>query len=323
MKGKSLRSLADFTDAEVRRVLELAARLKEKKKTGVRGDSLAQKSVALVFEKASTRTRCAASVAVTAEGGHAEYLGAQDIHLGRKESVADTARVLGRMYDGILFRGFAQETVDTLAGQAGVPVWNGLTDEWHPTQILADIMTITEAFGDTDGVKVVFIGDGRNNVANSLMFGCARMGMEFVNCAPPELAPREDLVERARELAGVSQVTVEPDPVRAVDGANVVYTDVWASMGEEKKFEQRASVLKSYQVNMALMEATGNLSSGRAIFLHCLPAYHDNRTEFTKERGALEVTDEVFSSGFSKVFDEAENRVYTLGAVMVATLAGE
>ncbi len=323
MKGKSLRSLADFTDAELFELLDLAASMKSRRKSGSAGDMLAGKNVAMIFEKASTRTRCAAAVALSLEGGHSDYLGSQDIHLGKKESVADTARVLGRMYDGILFRGFAQETVDVLAANAGVPVWNGLTDEWHPTQILADIMTVTEAFGDVRGRKMVFMGDGRNNVANSLMMGCARTGMSFVSCAPPELAPNAELVELASGLAkphGTS-ISVDHDPMHAVREANVVYTDVWASMGEEDEFEERAKLLRPYQVNMELMNATGNVDSGNVIFLHCLPAFHDNKTKFSKDSGALEVTEAAFEADFSRVFDEAENRIYTLGAVMAATIA--
>jgi ornithine carbamoyltransferase len=242
--------------------------------------------------------------------------------LGKKETVKDTARVLGRMFDGILFRGFLHSTVETLAQYSGIPIWNGLTDESHPTQALADLMTIREAFGSLNGLKVVYVGDGRNNVANSLMAGCVKMGMDFVNCTPPELCPRADLVAKAEDVAAQTggRVTILHDPVQAVKGAHAIYTDVWASMGEEGKWQERMNLLWPYQVNMDMMRRTGNLDKGRVIFLHCLPAFHDNHTVATRDTGALEVTDDVFEAPFSRVFDQAENRVHTLKAVIVASL---
>lgn len=324
LTGKSLLNLESLTEREFSCLLDLAAQLKKKKKAGRPGSLLRQKTIALVFEKPSTRTRCAAIVAAVDEGATAEYLDIHAIHLGKKESVADTARVLGGMVDGILFRGYKQETVEELARCAGVPVWNGLTDESHPTQILADCLTIRENFGKLRGLKLVYIGDGRNNVVNSLMAGCAKMGINFVNCTPAELNPDRIRVERAQAMAipMKSSVAISHDPLEAVRGANVVYTDVWVSMGEEAQFKERLRLLKPYQVTMDLMRATGNVEGGKVIFLHCLPAFHDKSTEFTREIGALEVTDEVFKAPFSKVFDQSENKVHTLKALMVATLAG-
>lgn len=321
--GRGLLTLTDLTDGELLQMLDLAAELKERKLNGVRGNLLERKHIALIFEKMSTRTRCACAVAAADEGGTTEYLTSHDIHLGKKESVADTARVLGRMFDGILYRGFAQETVDLLSQNSGVPVWNGLTDIHHPTQSLADLLTIREHFGHLRGLKVVYVGDGRNNVATSLMLACAKVGMNFVNCTPSELEPEGELLkwccERAQFNGG--SVVIENDPKQAVAGANVVYTDVWVSMGEEDKKAERLELLSPYQVNMDLMKATGNLDSNQVIFLHCLPAFHDSNTEVTKESGALEVTDDVFEAEFSKVFDEAENRMHTIKALFVAALA--
>lgn len=326
LKRSSLLSLNDLSDEEVIGLVDLAIALKDKKL----GQSMALparqllvgKNICLVFEKASTRTRCAAIVAAADEGAHAEYLGKNDIHLGKKESVADTARVLGRMFDGILFRGFAQATVETLAQFSGVPVWNGLTDEWHPSQILADLQTAKEAFGRLRGLRLAFVGDGRNNVCNSLMIGCAKAGIDFVNCCPAELSPSAQVVALAAAAAErngcVSQVS--HDPVEGVRGANVLYSDVWVSMGEESQFQQRLELLRPFQVDMSMVEKTGNLSSGNVIFLHCLPAFHDDQTELTCDLGALEVTDDVFEAPFSKVFDQAENRMHTLKAIMVATV---
>lgn len=322
MKGKSLLTLDGVSDGELTYLLDLAVELKARKRAGATGDLLRRKHVALVFEKASTRTRCAAIVAAADEGGAAEYLDSNVIHLGKKESVADTARVLGRMFDGILFRGYSQKTVEILASCAGVPVWNGLTDDWHPTQVLADLMTIRENFGRLAGLKMVYVGDGRNNVAISLMFGCARVGIDFVNCTPAALAPAPALVSRAMGLATAHNCSVRvcDNPAEAVRGANVVYTDVWVSMGEEDQFESRVRLLSPYRVNMDLIRRTGNLTTGKLVFLHCLPALHDDQTEVTRTRGALEVTNDVFEAGFSKVFDQAENRVHTLKAIMVATI---
>ncbi len=320
--GRSLLTLNDLTDAEFIWLLDLTNDLKQKKARGEQGDLLNGKHLALVFEKMSTRTRCAASVAAADEGGRAEYLSSHEIHLGKKESAADTARVLGRMFDGILFRGYKQSTVELLARHSGVPVWNGLTDTSHPTQSLADVFTIRENFGELHGLKVVYVGDGRNNVAASLMLGCAKVGMSFVNCTPESLAPANGLIESARKAAARNGSTIEVihDPIAAVDGANVVYTDVWISMGEESKQDERIALLQPYQVNMNVMQATGNLDDGRVIFLHCLPAFHDSETEVTADIGALEVTDDVFEAPFSKVFDLAENRMHTTKALFVASL---
>ncbi|MDT8389652.1 MAG: ornithine carbamoyltransferase [Lentisphaeria bacterium] len=327
LTGRSLLTLNDLSDREMRELIELSARLKKRKAESRKSAErlLQGMNIAMVFEKSSTRTRCATTVACSDEGAHVEYLGKNDIHFGKKESVADSARVLGRMFDGILFRGFRHDFAEQLAKHAGVPVWNGLTDDAHPTQILADLLTVQEAFGKLEGVTVAFVGDGRNNVCNSLMLGCAKMGLNFINCCPLELAPNAKLVEQARTIAsakGVS-ITIDHDPKTAVRGANVVYTDVWVSMGEEAMFQERIELLKPYQVNMAMMAATGNLESGQVIFLHCLPAFHNHDTEVSADIGALEVTDDVFEAGFSKVFDEAENRMHTIKAMIVASLAGE
>lgn len=319
--GRSLLRLADLTNDEMLSLIELSIALKARRRAGLRGNLLERRQVALIFEKSSTRTRNAASVAIRDEGGAAEYLTKNDIHLGAKESVKDTARVLGRMFDGILFRGFSQKTVATLAAYSGVPVWNGLTDDFHPTQILADLMTIQETFGRMKGLKVAYVGDGRNNVANSLMVGCVKAGVHYVNCTPDELAPDPALVREAREIAAGTGATVEivKDPKAGVAGANVLYTDVWVSMGEEAQKERRLQLLRPYQVNMDLVNATGN-AGGELIFLHCLPAFHDKETVMTAESGALEVTDEVFEAPFSKVFDEAENRMHTIKALYVSAL---
>ena len=322
LRGRSLLTVDDLSDSEMLDVIRLAGELKTEKRRGGHGNRLLHKHIAMVFEKSSTRTRCAASVAARDEGGHAEYLSSHDIHLGKKESAADTARVLGRMFDGILFRGYKQETVELLAEHAGVPVWNGLTDQAHPTQTLADLLTVQEVFGRLAGLKLVYIGDGRNNVVNSLMLGCAKAGVEFVNCTPVELSPREDRVAHAEEVAARTggSVTVVHDPAAAVVGANAVYTDVWVSMGEEAESARRVELLTPYQVNAALMQQTGNLDSGGVIFLHCLPAFHDHKTEMTRETGAMEVTDDVFEASYSKVFEEAENRMHTIKALYVAAL---
>lgn len=322
-RGRSLLTLTDLTDGEMLHLLAVADALKAKKRAGTRGDLLDRKNIALIFEKSSTRTRCACAVAAADEGGRTEYLTTHDIHLGKKESVPDTARTLGRMFDGILFRGFKQETVDALSKFSGVPVWNGLTDTHHPTQALADLMTIRERFGYLRELKVVYIGDGRNNVATSLMLGCAKAGMHFVNCTPIDLAPADKLVRWCRERAQLNggSVCVEPDPAKAVQGANVIYTDVWVSMGEEAQQQQRVALLSPYKVNMNLMRETGNLETGKVIFLHCLPAFHDANTEVTRECGAMEVTDEVFQSRFSLVFDQAENKMHTMKALFVATVS--
>jgi len=325
LAGRSLLTLTDLTDGEFLYLLGLADELKRKKNAGERGSTLDRKHIALIFEKMSTRTRCACAVAASDEGGCTEYLTSHDIHLGKKESVKDTARVLGRMFDGIMFRGFKQETVDTLETYSGVPVWNGLTDIHHPTQALADLMTIRESFGKMRGLRVVYVGDGRNNVATSLMLACAKVGIHFVNCTPAALMPEEKMVSWCKERARLNggSVTIDTNPETAVVGANVIYTDVWVSMGEEDKQAERIALLSPYQVTMEMMQRTGNLESKQVIFLHCLPAFHDHETEVTRESGPLEVTDAVFEAPFSKVFDEAENRMHTIKALFVSALGSK
>lgn len=322
--GKSLLTLSSLSDSQMLGLVDLAICLKARKKAGlhIQNPLLTGRNICLIFQKSSTRTRCATVVAARDEGATAEYLGQSDIHLGKKESVADTARVLGRMFDGILFRGFEHRTVELLAEYAGVPVWNGLTDEWHPSQILADLQTMKEHFGHLKGLKTVFLGDGRNNVCNSLMVGCAMAGVDMVNCSPAELAPSEAVLTLAKKAAARNgcSVSVCTDPERAVRGANVIYTDVWVSMGEEDVFDERMALLKPYQVSMDTMNATGNVAAGEVIFLHCLPAFHNRDTSMTCDLGALEVTDEVFEAPFSRVFDEAENRMHTIKAMMLATM---
>ncbi len=307
LKGRNFITLKDFTPEEIGYLLELAEKLKADKKRGITGNSLKGKNIALIFEKPSTRTRCSFVVACVDEGGHPEYLGKDDIQLGHKESVEDTARVLGRLFDGIEFRGFKHSTVEALAKYAGVPVWNGLTDDYHPTQILADMLTMKEHFGYLKGLNFVYIGDGRNNMANSLMIGCSKMGINFTILAPKSLQPKEELTELCRGYAKEAGSTVTiSDDVEDVKGADAVYTDVWCSMGEEDKAAERVALLKPYQVNKELMAKTGKDTT---IFMHCLPAVKGN-----------EVTEDVFESGQSVVFDEAENRMHTIKAVMVATL---
>ncbi len=322
LRGRSLLTLMDLTDEEMLDILRLSIELKARRKAGIRGELLKQKQIALIFEKSSTRTRNSASIAVRDESGHAEYLTQHDIHLGTKESVADTARVLGRLFDGILFRGFSHKIVEELVKYAGVPVWNGLTDDYHPTQVLADLMTLQENFGRLKGLKLAYVGDGRNNVANSLMIGCAKAGVNFVNCTPAELMPNPALVKKLTEVAARNGATIEitTDPQAGVRGANAIYTDVWVSMGEEAHRAARLKLLAPYQVNAELMKATGNLG-GELIFLHCLPAFHNHDTLASKDTGAQEVTDEVFEAPYSKVFDEAENRMHTIKALYVSALA--
>ena len=301
-------SLHDYTADEIAALLDLAAVLKKEKKNGACKPRMTGKNIALIFEKPSTRTRCAFAVACADMGAHSDYLGKNDIQLGYKESVEDTARVLGRMYDGIEFRGFKHAHVEALAKYSGVPVWNGLTDDEHPTQALADLLTIQEAFGELRGVKLAYYGDGRNNVANTLMMTCAKMGMYYVCCSPKDLFPDEALVARCEAYAAESGGTVTiTDRVENVVGADVVYTDVWCSMGEEDKSAERVKLLKPYQVNAAVMA----LASKRAILLHCLPAVKGN-----------EVTEDVFEQHAKTIFDEAENRLHTIKAVMVASLYG-
>ncbi|MBQ7151839.1 MAG: ornithine carbamoyltransferase [Synergistaceae bacterium] len=306
LKGRNFLTLMDFTPGEIDYLLTLAADLKAKKRAGIRGNSLAGKNIALLFEKASTRTRCAFTVACNDEGAFPEFLGKNDIHLGAKEDVKDTARVLGRMFDGIEFRGFKQETVEALAKYSGVPVWNGLTDVDHPTQVLADFLTLRENFGKLKGLTLVYLGDGRNNMSNALMIGCAKMGVNYIVSSPKELEPDKNLLEQCRAIAKDSSINIINNPADAVKNADALYTDVWVSMGEEALKEERYRLLSDWQVNSKLFNATGKDST---IFLHCLPAV----------KGA-EVTEEVFESERSKVFDEAENRMHTIKAVMVATL---
>ena len=306
LKGRSFLTLMDFSPAEIDYLLTLSADLKAKKRAGIRGNTLAGKNVALIFEKSSTRTRCAFTVACNDEGAFPEYLNKNDIQLGAKEDIKDTARVLGRMFDGIEFRGFKQETVEALAKYSGVPVWNGLTDIDHPTQVLADFLTLRENFGRLRGLKLVYLGDGRNNMSNALMIGCAKMGVDYVVSSPIELEPNPDLLSKCRSIAAHSTITVINNPKEAVKGADAIYTDVWVSMGEEALKEERYRLLGGWQVNSKIMAATGKDST---IFLHCLPAVKGS-----------EVTEEVFESEASKVFDEAENRMHTIKAVMVATL---
>ena len=310
LKGRSFLTLKDFTPEEIMYMVDLAADLKAKKKQGITGNSLKGKNIALIFEKPSTRTRCSFTIGCIDEGGHAEYLGREDIQLGHKESVEDTARVLGRMFDGIEFRGFSQDTVEKLAKYSGVPVWNGLTDEYHPTQILADFLTLKEQFGKLAGLKLVFVGDGRNNMANSLMIGAAKMGLDFVILAPKSLWPTAGLVDTCKEYAQESGggITITDD-LAAVAGADAIYTDVWCSMGEEDKAAERIALLSPYQVNAELMAKTGKEGT---IFLHCLPAVKGK-----------EVTEEIFEKYADVVFDAAENRMHTIKAVMVATLGNQ
>jgi len=320
LKGRHFLKLVDFSSEEIKDLLTLSAALKANKRAGVRGKALEGTNIALIFEKPSTRTRCAFVVACVDEGAHPEYLGKGDIQLGKKETVADTARVLGRFFDGIEFRGFSHQTVETLAEYAGVPVWNGLTDKWHPTQILADLLTVQEAFGRLEGLSFAYVGDGRNNMANSLMVGCAKMGMDVRIVAPESLHPEAELVQMVEGLASETggKVKVTADVAEGVKGAHVVYTDVWASMGEEAQIADRIATLGPYRVTTEMMEMTGRRD---AIFLHCLPAFHNLETDVAREYPEIrEVEDEVFEGRWSRVFDQAENRMHTIKAVMVATL---
>ncbi len=307
LKGRNFLKLMDLTPEEILGLVDLAKDLKEKRKKGIKGESLKGKNIALIFEKPSTRTRCAFTIGAQDEGGTATYLAGSELQLGYKESIEDTARVLGRMFDGIEFRGFDHSFVEALARYSGVPVWNGLTDQWHPTQVLATFLTLKEHFGYLKGLKVVYLGDGRNNVANSLLVGCSKVGVNFAIAAPKSLWPDEKLVETCREYAKAAGSTVTvTDGLDIVEGADMLYTDVWVSMGEEKKEQERVKLALPYQVNTELMKRTGKDTT---IFSHCLPA-----------NKGKEVTEEVFESEASVVFDEAENRLHTIKAVMVATL---
>ena len=325
-KNRHFLKLLDFTPAEISELLTLSDDFKAKKKAGIPHRLCDGKSIALVFEKTSTRTRCAFEVAAADLGMHPVYLDPKSSQMGKKESIADTARVLGRMFDGIEYRGFGQEIVEQLAAYAGVPVWNGLTNEYHPTQILADFLTIQEHFGSLAGKKLVYMGDARYNMGNSLMVGCAKMGMHFVACAPESYFPNQDLIATCQAIAAETGATLEfiTDPKEAVKGAHVIYTDVWVSMGEpDEVWQSRIEELSPYRVTMELMEIAGD----QCRFMHCLPAFHDLNTSIGQEIyekfgiDCMEVTDEVFESEKSIVFDEAENRMHTIKAVMAATLA--
>ena len=325
MKGKHLLKLLDFTPAEINELLDLAADFKAKKKAGISHKIHEGKNIVLLFEKDSTRTRCAFEVAGADLGMSVTYLGPSGSQMGKKESIADTARVLGRMYDGIEYRGFAQTIVEDLAKYAGVPVWNGLTNEFHPTQILADFLTIREHFGALKGKKLVYMGDARFNMGNSLMVGCAKMGMHFVACAPEKYFPGEELVAQCQAIAADTGAKLEfiSDPMEATKGADVIYTDVWVSMGEpDSVWEERIKELTPYRVTSELMANAG----AQCRFMHCLPAFHDLNTTIGKQIydkfgiTCMEVSDEVFESEASIVFDEAENRMHTIKAVMAATL---
>ena len=325
LKGRSFLKLLDYTPEEIGYLLDLAADFKKKKKAGIPHKLHEGKNIALLFAKDSTRTRCAFEVAGSDLGMHSTYLGPSGSQMGKKESIADTARVLGRMYDGIEYRGFGQELVEELAKYAGVPVWNGLTNEFHPTQILADFLTIRECFGELKGRKLVYMGDARYNMGNSLMVGCAKMGMHFVACAPEKYFPDKALIAQCQSVAAQTGAVLEfiTDPVEATKDAHVIYTDVWVSMGEpDSVWAERIAELTPYRVTMELMENAGP----QCKFMHCLPAFHDLNTSIGREIygkfgiDCMEVTDQVFESERSIVFDEAENRMHTIKAVMAATL---
>ncbi len=325
LKGRHFLKLLDYTPEEISFLIDLASQLKKDKKAGVDQKDLRGKNVALIFEKTSTRTRCAFEVAAADLGIHPVYLDPQGSQIGKKESIADTARVLGRMFDGIEYRGFGQEIVEDLAKYAGVPVWNGLTNEFHPTQILADFMTIKEHFGKLKGINFVYMGDARFNMGNSLMVGCAKMGLNFTACAPEKYFPNSELVATCKKIAEQSGATInfETDPIKATKNADVIYTDVWVSMGEpDSVWKERIDELLPYQVTKEIMDNAGE----QCRFMHCLPAFHDLNTTIGKQvydkfgLSELEVTNEVFESSQSIVFDEAENRMHTIKAVMYATL---
>ena len=326
LQGRNFLTLKDFTPEEIRYFLDTAKELKEKKKNHVPMKEFEGRNIALIFEKTSTRTRCSFEVAAHDLGMGVTYLDPSGSQIGKKESIADTARVLGRMFDGIEYRGFGQEIVEELAEYAGVPVWNGLTNEYHPTQMLADLLTIEEQFGHLEGIRLTYMGDARYNMGNSLMIGCAKLGMNFTACTSKEYFPNEELVSYCREIGKETGavITLTEDVMAGTKGADVVYTDVWVSMGEpDEVWAERLNDLMPYQVNKAVMDQ----AKGTAIFMHCLPAFHDLKTKIGKEvyekfgYSELEVTDEVFESAQSVVFDEAENRMHTIKAVMLATLA--
>ena len=325
LKGRDFLKLMDYTPEEIMYLIDLAADLKAKKRQGIRHDSLMGKNIALIFEKTSTRTRCSFEVAAHDLGMHVTYLDPSGSQIGKKESIADTARVLGRMFDGIEYRGFGQEVVEELAKHAEVPVWNGLTNEFHPTQMLADMLTIREHLGRLKGVRLVYMGDARYNMGNSLMVTCAKLGMDFVACTSKKYFPDQKLIDYCRNMAEATggSITLTEDVAGGTKDADVIYTDVWVSMGEpDEAWEERLGDLMPYQVNSAAMAN----AKPEAIFMHCLPAFHDLKTKIGKEvyekfgYSELEVTDEVFESAQSVVFDEAENRMHTIKAVMLATL---
>ena len=328
IKGQSFLKLLDFTPKQIGEFIDLAAQLKAKKKGGELVDVLKGKNIALIFEKTSTRTRCSFEVAAHDLGMGVTYLDPTGSQIGKKESIKDTARVLGRMFDGIEYRGFEQEIVEQLSEYAGVPVWNGLTNEFHPTQILADFLTLKEKFGKLEGLKFVYMGDARYNMGNSLMVGCAKMGMHFVACAPKKYWPAQELIDECQAVAKETGATLEfvEDPMVATKDANAIYTDVWVSMGEpDEVWEERINDLLPYRVTMDLI----NNADKDVVFMHCLPAFHDLDTKIGKQiyekfgLTEMEVTDEVFESEHSVVFDEAENRMHTIKAVMAATLGAE
>ena len=325
LKGRDFLKLLDFSSEEIQGLIDLAAELKAQKKAGIPHDVLKGKNIALIFEKTSTRTRCSFEVAAADLGMHSTYLDPTGSQIGKKESIADTARVLSGIYDGIEYRGFGQSIVEELAAYASVPVWNGLTDAFHPTQILADMLTIQEQFGTVKGKKLVYFGDARYNMGNSLMVGCAKLGMNFTACAPQAYFPDQALIQTCEAIAAETgaQLGFETDPMKAVEGADVLYTDVWVSMGEPMEvWAERIEALSPYCVTKALMDA----ANAGAVFMHCLPAFHDLKTTIGKEMGekfgrsCMEVTDAVFESPQSIVFQEAENRMHTIKAVMAATL---
>ena len=324
LQNKNFLKLLDYTSEEIEFLIDFALHLKKLKKANIPHEYLKGQNIALLFEKSSTRTRAAFTVAVNDLGGHPEYLGANDIQLGKKESVIDTAKVLGSMFDGIEYRGFNQNAVELLGAHAGVPVWNGLTDTWHPTQMIADFMTIKEIFGCLKGHHLVYLGDGRNNMANSLMIAGAKLGVDITIATSSQLQPEQDILETAQDIAKATnaKITVTNNPVQAVKTANIIYTDVWVSMGEEATFEDRIKQLMPFQVNKSLIN---QVETANFIFLHCLPAFHDAKTTYGQQildqygYQEMEVTDEVFQADYAKQFLQAENRLHSIKAIMAAT----
>lgn len=327
LKGRSFLKLIDFTPEEINYLLDLSKKLKKNKKDGIKGKSMDGKNIALIFEKNSTRTRCSFMVASTDEGAHPEFLGKNDIQLGSKESAKDTARVLGRIFEGIQFRGFSHETVETLAANAGIPVWNGLTDKYHPTQVIADLMTIQEQIGELKGLKMTYVGDGRNNMSNSLLIGTAKMGMDFRIVSPKELFPEQEIIDLGEEIIKETggKITITDSIDEGVADADIIYTDVWVSMGEEDEFESRIKLLMPYQVNMDMIKK----AKPSVKFMHCLPAFHNTDTDVGmqvyKDYGieSMEVSEEVFEGEHSIVFEQSENRMHSIKAIMVATLGDD